>query len=261
MRAPALLICFVPSLVVAAIACGSRGNNGFSDDLGDAGSGGNEGGPTIYDSGPGLASDGSSDGGLSTVDPHTPVDVMATADNAYSFGWGDANTVNTFFANPAATLAGEIFNCPVGGPARKGAPLAAGAIIGPEAYTVPADQAPPGAYLYLIAWADFSTTQGVIATFTREDGGSVVATGAGAWQACATGLAYDTSNAATSAGPSQAIVNAQITVCNAGSGDPSTTSAGWVGPTGPITGTPHAVGTVAFGQDNGCDDRRTKRRR
>ncbi len=253
MRATALLICFVPSLVLAAVACSARGtNNGFSDDPDASGPGTTaEDGSTSYDSGPGLSSDGAADSGLSTTDPHTPVDVMATADNAYGFGWGDENTVNTYIANPAATLAQEIFNCPVGGPARKGPPLAAGTSVGPEAYTVPADQAPPGAYLYLITWADFSTTQGVIATFTREDGGSVVATGAGAWQACATGLAYDTSNAATSAGPTQAIINAQITACNAGTGDPSMTSAGWVGPTGPISGTPHAVGTVAFGQDNG----------
>jgi hypothetical protein len=250
MRAPTLLICFVPSIVLGLIACGTRNNNGFSDDVTDAGAS-QEAGQTAFDSGPGLSSDAASDGGLSTIDPHTPVDVMATGDNAYAFGWGDENTVTTYFSNPAATLAGEIFNCPVGGPARKGPALASGAIIGPEAYTVPADQAPPGAYLYLVAWADYSTTQGVIATFTREDGGSVVATGAGAWQACATGLAYDTSVPATAAGPTQAIVNAQITACNAGTSDPSTTSAGWVGPTGPISSTPHAVGTVAFGQDNG----------
>jgi hypothetical protein len=251
MRATTLLICFVPSVVLAAVACGTRTNSAFSDDSGDSGSATEEAGQTIFDSGPGLLSDGASDGGLLTTDPHTPVDVMATADNAYAFGWGDENSVSTYIANPAATLAGEIFNCPVGGPARKGPALAAGTVVGPEAYTVPADQAPPGAYLYLVTWADMETTQGVIATFTREDGGTTVATGAGAWQACATGLAYDTSVAATAVGPTQAIVNAQITECNAGTGDPTTTSAGWVGPTGPISSTPKAVGKVAFGQDNG----------
>jgi hypothetical protein len=251
MRAPALLSWFVPCAVFV-IACGAtHGGNPFTDEPGEAGVVDAGGSATTFEAGPGLDSDASDDGGLSTIDPHTPVDVMATADNAYAFGWGDANSVTTYISNPAATLAGEIFNCPVGGPARKGAPLAAGTTVGPEAYTVPADQAPPGAYLYLIAWADFGTTQGVIATFTREDGGSVVATGAGAWQACATGLPYDTSNPTTAVGPTQDIVNTQIGLCNAGTGDATSTSAGWVGPTGPISSTPKAVGHVAFGQDNG----------
>jgi hypothetical protein len=151
MRATALLICFLPSFVLVAAACGTRTNSAFSDDPQDSGARSEEAGQTIYDSGPGLVTDGASDSGLIMTDPHTPVDVMATADNAYAFGWGDQNSVTTYIANPAATLAGEIFNCPVGGPARKGPALASGIIVGPEAYTVPADQAPPGAYLYLIA--------------------------------------------------------------------------------------------------------------
>ena len=249
MRASILGSWLVPCALFA-FACGSTHGEGFDPqptsggtdsgtdgDLGDAGSTGQFNGD---------ASAGDSGG---VVDPHTPVDVMATADNAYAFGYGDANSTTTYIANPPATLAGDIFNCPVGGPARKGPALAPGTTVGPEAYTVPAEDAPPGAYLYLITWADYSTTQGVIGTFKRQ-GGSVVTTGAGEWQACATGIPYDTSTPSTANGPTQAIVNAQIATCNAGTSDPSTTSAGWVGPTGPITSTPHAVGKVAFGQDN-----------
>ncbi|HEX7667183.1 MAG TPA: hypothetical protein VF407_21780 [Polyangiaceae bacterium] len=245
---PRVLALSIPVLV----ACGSTSGSGFDTTV-DAGSGAasnDDAGSAIGDGGSQgkLTGDASSDAGTGDIDPKTPVDVIATADNAYGFGWGDANSLTTYIANPPSVTAGDIFNCPVGGPARKGAALASGATVGPEAYEVPADQAPPGAFLYLIAWADFSTTQGVIAQFKRQ-GGTTVYTGAGEWQACATGLPYDTSGA-TATGPTQTVINQQVTICNAGTGDKSTSSGGWVGPTGPISTTPGAVGTVVFGQDN-----------
>src|SRR5262249_30561211 len=49
-------------------------------------------------------------------------------------------------------------------------------------------------------------------------------------------------------------VNEEIAKCNAGSGDRATTSAGWVGPDGPVTA--NAIGHVAFGQSNESDDDR-----
>lgn len=249
MRARSLFFGFVLSSAVPVACSSATHGEGFTQ-TGDAGPV-DAGSDPVTDAGPVLGaftSDGATDSG-DDVDPHTPVDVIATADNAYGFGWGDENATTTYIANPPAALAGDIFNCPVGGPARKGAALDPGATAGPEAYTVPADDAPPGAYLYLVAWADMSTTQGVIGQFKRE-GGSAVYTGAGEWQACATGIPYDTSNDSTKNGPTQEVVNAQIAICNAGSGSASTTSAGWVGPSGAIAGTPGAVGNVVFGQDN-----------
>lgn len=251
---PRVLALSAPLLVVCtSAACSSKEGSGFdgTNDAGSGATGDDAGGSTLGDgsSGGGFGADASSDGGGGEVDPHTPVDVIATADNAYGFGWGDADALTTYIANPPSAVAGDIFNCPVGGPARKGAALAPGTTVGPEAYEVPADQAPPGAFLYLIAWADFSTTQGVIAQFKRQ-GGTTVYTGAGEWQACATGQAYTTTDPSTKNGPTQAVINTQITSCNAGTGDKTTTSGGWVGPTGPISTTPGAVGTVVFGQDN-----------
>ena len=165
------------------------------------------------------------------VDPPTEVDVVLTADNAYAFGWGDATKVNTYRNVAPARLASEIFNCPLGN--------------GPEAWVVPAADAPPGAFLYVVAWADRATSQGVIGQFRRR-GGKPIFTGDGAWEGCATGREYNSSSATDF--PTQAIVNDYIAICNAGSGDPATTSAGWVGTAAAVT--PGAVGRVAFGEDN-----------
>lgn len=172
------------------------------------------------------------DATVPSPEPPTEVDVVLTADNAYAFGWGDVAKVNTYRNIAAARLASEIFNCPLGN--------------GPEAWVVPAADAPPGAFLYVVAWADRATSQGVIGQFRRR-GGAPIFTGDGAWEACATGREYNTSSAPAEF-PTQAIVNDYITVCNAGSGDPATTSAGWVGTTAAVT--PGAVGRVAFGEDN-----------
>ncbi|HQY61667.1 MAG: hypothetical protein IPF92_01485 [Myxococcales bacterium] len=166
------------------------------------------------------------------TEPPTEVDVVLTADNAYAFGWGDASRVNTYRNVAPARLAGEIFNCPVGN--------------GPEAWVVPAADAPPGAFLYVVAWADRATSQGVIGQFRRR-GGTPIFTGDGAWEGCATGREYNTSSAPT-VFPTQDVVNEQITICNAGTGDRTTSSAGWVGSTAAVT--PNAIGRVAFGEDN-----------
>ena len=103
MRAPALLSWFVPCAVFTIACSSAHGGSAFTDDSPDA-SAVDSGGPAIvYDAGPGLSSDGAADDGSSVTDPHTPVDVMATGDNAYGFGWGDASSMSSYIANPAAT--------------------------------------------------------------------------------------------------------------------------------------------------------------
>ena len=82
----------------------------------------------------------------------------------------------------------------------------------------------------------------MIAKFSRA-GAQPVFTGNGAWEACATGEDYDVG----SGGPSREAIDAQIGNCNAKTGDPTTTSAGWV------TTTPGPNGNVAFGEDNTTD--------
>lgn len=166
-------------------------------------------------------------GGGGAPPPLVDVDVVITADNAYSFGYGDANGITNFTQGTRAQTAGQIFNCGEG----------------PEAYKVPAADAPPTAYLYIVTWDDLSVTQGVLGQF-RRGMGTPLYTGDPQFQVCGTGVDMKTSQT----GPTQMEINAQIAICNSGSGDPNTTSAGWVNLAGAVT--PGAIGTLAVGEAN-----------
>ena len=98
-----------------------------------------------------------------------------------------------------------------------------------------------GDYLYIVAWDDSATTQGVLGQFARV-GGETIYTGTGAWEVCATGVRYESGTG--TGGPSLDVINAQILLCNGGATDPSTTSAGWVDATGT------AAGKLQAGEDN-----------
>ncbi len=158
--------------------------------------------------------------------PPPDVNVTITADNAYSFGYGDVAGVTTYIQGSRAQTAGQIFNCGEG----------------PESYVVPAASAPDTAYLYIVSWDDLAVTQGVLGQFKR--GGVPLYTGDDAWEVCATGINLQ----ASTVGPTQAEVNAQIAICNAGSGAAATTSKGWVNRVGPVTA--GAIGTTAVGEAN-----------
>jgi hypothetical protein len=152
----------------------------------------------------------------------TDVEVIMTADNAYGFGYGNETTMLNYFGGVVNKVAGEIFNC-----------------NGPETYTVPAQDADIGNFIYIIGYADKSTTQGVIGQFTRV-GGMPVYTGSGDWEVCATGKDFNSPGS----GPSLVDINAEIPKCNAGTGDPATTSAGWVDANGTSTA------KLQIGEDN-----------
>lgn len=154
------------------------------------------------------------------------VEVVITADNAYSFGYGDSSQINTFVQGMRSD-GSEIFDCPVG--------------YGPHQHHVPAADAPEGAYLYVVSWDDLAVTQGVIGQFMR--GSDVLYTGDARFEVCATGIAYDTED-----GPPLSEINTQIALCNSGAGDPSSTSSGWVNAAGAVTS--GAVGTLAVGETN-----------
>jgi hypothetical protein len=163
--------------------------------------------------------------------PAGPVTVVITADNAYSFGYGDAASITNFTQGTRALSAGQIFNCGEG----------------PETYVIPEADAPPTAYLYMVTWDDLSVTQGVLAQFTRE--ASQLLTGDAGFEVCATGIDFSSGpNALT--GPDLTMINTEIATCNAGTGNPTTTSRGWVTTAGPIDSTPSAVGLLAVGQAN-----------
>ncbi len=162
-----------------------------------------------------------------------PVSVAITADNAYSFGYGDVDSITHFTQGTRAVTAGQIFNCPIGN------------------YTVPDANAPPDAFLYIVSWDDLAVTQGVLGQFKRLTG--TIYTGDPNFQVCATGLDYSGDSpippdaGTPTEGPTIDVINAQIAICNAGTGG-STTSMGWVNAAGPIT--PGATGTLAVGEDN-----------
>ncbi len=160
-----------------------------------------------------------------------PVNVVITADNAYSFGYGTAGGITHFTQGRRAQTAGEIFNCPIG--------------EGPETYVIPESDAPDGAYLYIVTWDDLSVTQGVLGQFTRDMGS--VFTGDPRFEVCATGIDYS-GGADALVGPSQAVINAEIGRCNSGASDASTTSKGWVNAAGPVVS--GAVGKLAVGELN-----------
>ncbi|WAS89831.1 hypothetical protein [Nannocystis punicea] len=163
-----------------------------------------------------------------TGEPASDIEIVITADNAYGFAYGTDDNISMYWGGIENTTAGEIFNCGEG----------------PEKYVVPYEEADNASYLYIIAWADSSTTQGVLARFRRKDGGGNfgedVFTGTDGWEVCATGVDYQPG----SGGPSLQVINDHIGKCNAGALDPNTTSVGWVDD----VGTPY--GAVAFGEDN-----------
>ena len=160
-----------------------------------------------------------------------PVDVVITADNAYSFGYGDIAGITHFTQGTRALTAGEIFNCPIG--------------EGPETYRIAEADAPSDAYLYIVTWDDLAVTQGVLGQFTRTTG--TVYTGDERFEACATGINYATGPDSMT-GPDLGTINAQISICNNGAGDPTTTSKGWVNLNGATT--TGAIGKLAVGEAN-----------
>jgi hypothetical protein len=158
----------------------------------------------------------------------TDVNVIITADNAYGFGYGSRSALVNYFGGVENITSGDIFNCPVGD--------------GPERYLVPAADSNAGSFLYIVGYADKSTTQGVLAEFFR-DGAPPTFTGDGNWEVCATGEDFDPGDG----GPSLDEINRQLLACNAGAGDLATTSGGWVG-TASTSG-----GKVVFGENNSTE--------
>ena len=232
-QSPARTLSLLAALVMGAACTASStttttgtGSGGFGGATSSSASGTGSGGKIDPGVGGSLSvSVGSGGGG--PVDPMTDVEVVITADNAYSFGYGDVDGITHFTQGQRAQTAGQIFNCGEG----------------PESYLIPAADAPPSAYLYIVTWDDLAVTQGVLGQFLRT-GGTPLYTGDPKFEVCATGI----NMSASQTGPTQADINVQIGICNSGSGDPATTSAGWVNGTGAVT--PNAIGTLAVGEAN-----------
>lgn len=176
-----------------------------------------------------TTSDDTTSGDETTGEPVVlDIEVIITADNAYSFAYGTLTNIGKFFGGVEAVTAGQIFNCGEG----------------PEKYIVPGADAQNATHLYIVAWDDSAVSNGVLARFHRTDGGQGfgddVFTGYHGWQACATGLKYEVG----SKGPPLDVINQYINKCNNGDLDPNNSSGGWVDEVGT------ALGAVAFGEDN-----------
>ncbi|HUT37356.1 MAG TPA: PEP-CTERM sorting domain-containing protein [Planctomycetota bacterium] len=175
------------------------------------------------------------------------IDVVITVDNAYGFGFGDANGIATYFGGIRNVLAGEIFSGP---PGLVTAPPPSPYTIpgvGPERYQL--NLASLDDYVYIVTWSDESTYQGALAGFQLPSG--PLLSGAGTWRVFATGddrdsdIEVDTLTAAD-----LPFINTQIATANANAGDPLTTSVGWVDEFGLLPTANLGAGALALGDFN-----------
>ena len=150
------------------------------------------------------------------------INALVTADNAYRLGWGTANGMRKYFPVVENTLNQDITQCGASGGRR-----------GVEALTIPvsgADAYQSGEYIYLAAYSDKATSQGVLGQFSATLGAltTTLVTGAGPWQVCATGQNYSVPS--STGGPAvfgdPGSINAQIQRCNVSDG--ALPSGGWV---------------------------------
>ena len=161
---------------------------------------------------------------LENVTAQANITAEITADNAYSFGWGDRDGIQpkNFFPGVINTLAPQITGC------RPSTSAPNVPVAGAEYY--PGLQPTLTDFLYIIAWSDDRARQGVLGTFTDATTQTTVSTGAPGWEVFATGIDKDDDF------PSLADINKQITLSNGVNGPQATSSVGWVGLTGGATG-------------------------
>ncbi len=180
-----------------------------------------------------------------------PVTVTITSDNAYVYGFGNQNGITDYHSPGVCNItAGQIYN----------------AVEGTETYTI--NSPILGGYIYIAAWSDNSSLQGLIAEFS--DGVNTVRTSPTPstlnpnvkWEVYATGddLPIISSGSTIPYGnlncpplgivgtPNTTSINGQIALANIAGGNPSTTSIGWVQAS--ATNIPGRVGVLAFGPNN-----------
>lgn len=161
-------------------------------------------------------------GAASSAQPD--ITARVTVDNAYAFGWGDANSIlpNNYWPQASTgalavinTLAGDIYNCVATPPPSVPVP-------GPELY--PNLHPTITDYMYIVGFSDLSVQQGAIGHFRDNNSGQILGSGNPNWQVFATGVSTGANQA-----PTLTQVNAQIALANNNQG-PATSSVGWVGP-------------------------------
>jgi hypothetical protein len=134
------------------------------------------------------------------------VDVTLTADNAYAIYSGNETSIYDFH--------GTAFN------------VSAGQISIPETYNFSVDD---GDIIYVVAWSDDATAQGLLAEFNID--GTILTTANSQWEVMATGIDLDIFDPA----PTMSELTTQINLANAG----AVPSGGWVNTTLGDVNDPH----------------------
>jgi len=152
------------------------------------------------------------------------LNVTITADNAYGFGFGPESGMTTYYGGIRNLARQDISGNPsqlVTGPVSTLHTLPG---VGAEIYNVPAPVSSD--YVYIVAWDDGNSCQGVLAGF-RFEGGPLLS-GASGWRVFATGIRKSSNgDSDTLTAADLPDINDQIQIANASCGGPNT-SIGWV---------------------------------
>lgn len=126
----------------------------------------------------------------------TPMEAVITSDNGYGFGYGDDIAIygDTAYLGKVENCsdASQIFSC-TGGPERY-------LFNAPDTTT----------FLYLVAWADDSSKQGVLGQFRDVSTGGTIYTGIGPWEVYRTNQRMISCDASDPQGPPLVGINTQI---------------------------------------------------
>ena len=152
------------------------------------------------------------------------IKVTITSDNAYMFGFGDANGIHSgaLYQQVRNKLANDIYGTPVWDVSANGntvPPYNQTPSYGAEKYTL--DGSLSGRYIYVLAWSDNSQYQGTIAIFRDSQTNQTYKTGPGTgWEVYATGEDGDPSNANA---PPLSDINQHIALANGKAGKTAST--------------------------------------
>jgi len=164
------------------------------------------------------------------------IEVVMTADNAYSFGWGPetgipgvAGTTAEYYGPVVNTASAQAFaGCPA---ASAPIPLSSKAVpgnpSGVERFVVPSADIAADQWFYVAAWSDNANWQGLLGALRNTDDGTLALTGHPDWEVCATGEDF---GASSTDNPTLATLNDWIVRCNRATsgGLGADTSGGWV---------------------------------
>ncbi|MBN8612011.1 MAG: hypothetical protein J0L92_15565 [Deltaproteobacteria bacterium] len=163
--------------------------------------------------------------------------VVATADNSYRFGFGDARGLRSTFGAAEAVTACEIFCCSAMCTSDRDCPgVPCGPLgaceddLGAEIYRVPEGAVTGSDFLYVLGWSDDSVTQGLLVEVRDARGETLLLSGEEGWEVCATRRDFDTG----SGGPSDDEVATWLERCER--------DAGWLTSDGSTSGPGLSVG-------------------